>query len=101
MGESVTGVFPLQELEVICTNNTVYTRVWPSIGASYNHLLHEYNSIQCSSRCDYKRNHITTSELLQDMSGGRAWLQGGVEMSSTSLELDGATFSLFDSSAFM
>jgi hypothetical protein len=34
------------------------------------------------------------------MSGGRARLRGGVEMSSTSLELDGATFSLFDSSAF-
>ena len=58
--------FRYRKLEIIRTNNAVYTRVWPYIGASYNHLLHEYNLIQCSSRCEYKRNHITTSELLQE-----------------------------------
>ena len=52
--------FRYRKLEIICTNNTVYTCVWPSIGASYNHLLHEYNLIQCSSRCASKRNNITT-----------------------------------------
>ena len=57
--------FRYRKLEIICTNNTVYTRVWPSIGASYNHLLHdEYNSIQCISGVQV-RNNITTSELLQ------------------------------------
>jgi hypothetical protein len=62
-------------METICTNSSVYTRVWPCIGASYNHLLREYKSIQCSSRCDYKRNHITTYKLLHGASANFTGIQ--------------------------
>ena len=62
---------------ITCTNSTVYTRVWPGIWASYNHLLHdEYNSIQCILGVQV-RNNITTqscySGVLHVTTSKEAW----------------------------
>ena len=61
---SATGLWQVDscygKIRIICTNNAVYTHVWPCIGASYNHLLHDkYNLIQCISGVQV-RNNITT-----------------------------------------
>ena len=57
--------FHSRKVMIISTNNTVYTRVWPHIWASYNHLLHdEYNLFQCILGVQVRYNK-TTYKLLQ------------------------------------
>ena len=81
--------FRYRKLEIIRTNNAVYTRVWPCIGASYNHLLREYKSIQCSLRCASKRNNITTSELLHMSSSVIVGIAGALLIVSSNISVHG------------